>query len=200
MNFSWILGGILLLGFVFGWRKGLLMIVSGIAGLVLELYIAFNYKAQMGEMIEKHTDFTYHVTTFLEKNLSAEGFAVTLPTGSLPESSSQMVGNFFSAPNAFISGLLLSLLSFITLFFLTKLFFRLISRFFTKCLDHTLIGPLNRFLGGVFGLCFVAVIAGIVLIGGTYFWGDGELPYSNLGSFTQIVNQSDLAGFLIDLF
>lgn len=200
MNFSWILGGFLLLGFIFGWRKGLLIIVSGIAGLVLELYIAFNYKAQMGEMIEKYTGFTQWVTAFLEKNLSADRFAATLPTGSLPESSDQMVGNFISAPNAFISGLLLSLLSFITLFLLTKLVIKLISRFFTKCIDHTLIGSLNRFLGGVLGAFFVAVIAVIVLVGGSYFWGDGDLPYFNLGSFTQIINQSDLAGFLIDLF
>ncbi|MEL7567624.1 MAG: CvpA family protein [Dehalobacterium sp.] len=199
MNFSWVLGGFLLLGFIFGWRKGLLRIVSGIAGLVLELYVAFNFNAQMGGIIEKYTGFTQQVTVFLEKYLPLDWFAAALPVEFLPESG-QGVGNFVSAPNTVISGWLLYLLSFITLFFLTKLIFRLITRFFTKCLDHTLIGPLNRFLGGVLGAFFVALIIGVSLVGLSYVLGERDLPGANLGSFNYLVNQSNLAEFLLNLF
>jgi len=200
LNFSWVLGGCLLIGFIFGWRKGLLRIVSGIAGLILELYIAFNFNAQMGRLIEKYTGFTHRVTAFLKEYLPLDGFAAVIPVDYFPESSSQAVGNFVSDPNMVISGWLLYLLSFITLFFLTKLVFSLISRFFTKCLDHTLIGPLNRFLGGLLGVFFVALIIGVSLVGLSYVLGDRDLPGANLGSFTYIVNQSGLADFLLNLF
>lgn len=200
MNYSWILGGCLLLGFIYGWRKGLLRIISGIAGLVLELYIAFNFNAQMGGIIEKYTGFTDRVTVFLAEHLPVDRFAAALPVDYLPESSGQAVGNFLSAPSFAISGLLLYLLSFMILFFLTKLAFSLISRFFTRCLDHTLIGPLNRFLGGILGVFFAALIIGVSLVGLSYVLGDRDLPGANLGSFTYIINQSNLAEFLLNLF
>ncbi|MGI6685496.1 MAG: CvpA family protein [Bacillota bacterium] len=200
MNMNWILAGLLLCGFVIGWRKGLFRIVSGLVGLIIQLYVAFHFNAPMGALIDRHTKFTHWMTSILSEHLPIVNLVSAFPVEFLSKVPHQTVDEFVNAPGYVISGLLLTIISFIVLFFLTKLFFSLVIRVITKCLDHTLIGPLNRLLGGVLGLFFVALIMGVGLLGLSGILGEWDLPGANLGSINQLLNQSDLAGFLLDLF
>lgn len=200
MNLSWLLGGCLLLGFFLGWRKGFLRIISGIAGLMLQLYVAFHFRGSLGEIIEESFDFTSHVSSFLAEHLPVAEFVSVLPIEYLPQSAVHTAGDFISAPYHTISGLVLSILSFAALFFITKLIFSFISCFLTRCLDHTFIGPLNRFLGGVLGALSVSLVVGISLLALSSVFGDWDLPGSSLGSFTSMINQSEIAEFMLNLF
>jgi len=200
MNMNWILAGLLLCGFVLGWRKGLFRIVSGLVGLVIGLYAAFHFNAEMGAFIDRHTGFKAWMTGFLTEHLPVTKFVAAFPVEYLPGLSAEAAGKMVTAPGEAIAGLLLNIISFLVLFFLTKLFFRLVTRFLTRCLDQTLIGPLNRFFGGVLGAFFVALIIGVSLLGISGILGDKVLPGSEGGSISTQIRDSDLASFLLDLF
>lgn len=197
---SWVLGVFLLLGFLFGWRKGLLRIVSGMVGLIVELYVAFHFNEPMRGIIDQYTGFTDRVTLFLSEHFPVAEFVASFPVEFLPKSTAAEVDKIISAPVQAVSALLLYVLSFILLFFLTKLIFRIAGQLLTGSLDHTFMGPVNRFLGGLLGVLFAALVVGIGLTGFSWILGDWNLPGDHLGTFPSLIHQSPVAEFLRGLF
>lgn len=198
MNLNWILAGLLACGFVMGWRKGLFRIISGLAGMIISIYVAFLFNPSLAAIIDESIGFTHRVALFISKYLSVSELAASFPGRLLSQSSLQSADKILAAPGQTIAQFLLYILSFIILLILTKLCLSLVSGILTKCLDRTLIGPLNRLLGGLVGTFFVALIIGVSLLGLSGIFGNR--PGSGGSSLINTINQSDLAGFLLSLF
>jgi len=184
MSFDLVIIGLLILGFLGGWKKGLLSIVSGTVGLVLQIYAAVFYNQWLRQTLDSYFSLTARW---------AEFFSAYAPVSTIFSASS-------SVPNLLAQGLLY-VSSFLILFFGVKFLLRALNSLLTGGLDGTFIGPLNRFLGGVFGLIFTSAILGMIVVFISEFFYRYPIPDDTaLGDFGQVLEKSQIVSFLARFF
>ncbi|ATW26236.1 CvpA family protein [Candidatus Formimonas warabiya] len=201
MTADWVIGGILAAGFFFGWRKGLLRIISGIMGLVLEIYLAVHFSGRVAEAMDQFWGLTEKLTAFFAQHLPVAKLATSFPFNLFAgKQGADQTANFLASPAHYLSGLVLYILSFLLVFLLTKILFNIFGRLLTNGLDHTVMGPLNRFLGGILGVFFAGLIIGIGLMGTSFVLGQPAPSQGILSHFAAALDQSNFALFLEHLF
>ncbi|MGI6711328.1 MAG: CvpA family protein [Bacillota bacterium] len=183
-----ILGG----GFFVGWKRGLIKIVSGHAVLAVQLYAALRFNQWFGRIIDGYFDFTGKCTAFFTQHTGVVDALSTIQE--------KIPGRETLSSPQLITEVLLYFISFILLFILTKLLLKVLILIITKGLDRTLIGPVNRFAGGVLGLSFLGAIAGTIC---TYLsFALNKYPGRSsgfLGSLNEALSESKIIFYLFHL-
>lgn len=199
MALDLVMVGVLALGFLWGWRKGLLGIITGMVGLMLQLYVAVSYNTLFSQAINERFSLMEKWTEYFSQHLFFPRVLQSISI--LPGKSLAGVDSVTSAPAHFLAQLMLHVLSFVLLFIVTRLLFLACTYLLTRVLDTTPVGFLNRFLGGLASLVFV-VAAGVFLL--DVF---GSLPVAPdrestgfLDSLVGSIRQSKIALPLIDFF
>lgn len=186
--------GLLLVGIWYGWKKGLVRLVSGWAGWILRPYIALRFSGsaagffdQQFGLTEKWADYFVQHQALLKvggvfKLILSPFFrlAKNVSGGDPGAASENMLPEVLAQS---LAGILLNILSFILLLILAKWAINLISSLITSGLDHTFVGTLNRFSGGVLSFVFVFIFVGIMLATTAHYAAGSDVGQSGAGGY-----------------
>ncbi len=166
-------------------------ILTGLIGIILEIYVAIHFNSQVAAFIDSFFGFTNHVSLFISQHLPTAKLVSFFPLN--------LFSGFISAPAHFLSEWLLKGISFLLLFMAAKIVVNIIGYLLTKSLDHTFIGHINRFLGGLMGAFFVGLVLGIVIYAASSILGTSDVSYPILSQFTTVFQDSRIMDFLSKL-
>jgi uncharacterized membrane protein required for colicin V production len=164
--------GLLILGFIIGWKKGLIRIISCPLGILVGLYLSVSFADWLGALINSRYDLVAKLNdfflgkTFIVKTGELAMFLLT-PFHGVSRAVTSIVPNFETSlmePTRFLAVLFLYLGSFILIMIAAKIIFNLSVYLITKGLDHTFVGIFNRSAGGLAGLVISLVLCGFIII------------------------------------
>jgi membrane protein required for colicin V production len=137
MNFlDYLILGLLLWGFIAGYRKGLIMILCTLAGVILGGVFALKYMGQAGEKLSGYIHFGLKFSEFL---------------------------------------------SFIIIFTGVYIAFFFLGKSMSKAISLVMLGFVNRFSGGIFGMLKYFVLISIFM---------GLINYYNISLFNEDIKKS----------
>lgn len=203
--------GLLFLGALYGWKKGLVRMISGWMGWLLVPYLAFRFAPILGDILNKNYGFTGKIAAFLAHHqallkigsifnllLMPFNFFIREVTGkggaAAPETAAPAVLAVSLAKG------IVFFLCVILLFFVAKWGLRLVGSIITRGLDHTLIGAVNHLAGGAVSLGVSFILLAVVLLI-TVRLAAGNAGTSDFWAYlNKAFDQSDLADILVQSF
>jgi membrane protein required for colicin V production len=137
MNFlDYLILGLLFWGFIAGYRKGLIMILCTLAGVILGGVFALKYMGQAGEKFSEYIHFGFKFSEFL---------------------------------------------SFVLIFTAVYIVFFFLGKSMSKAISLVMLGFVNRFSGGIFGMLKYFVLISIFM---------GLVNYYNVQLFNEDIRKS----------
>ncbi|MDD2497663.1 MAG: CvpA family protein [Desulfitobacteriaceae bacterium] len=209
MTINLMILGLLILGFIIGWKKGFIRIISCPLGILVGLYLGVNFAGWLGALINTRYDLVAKLNDFfLGKSFIVKigelAMSLLAPFHGVSRAVTSIVPNSDTSlmePTRFLAVLFLYLISFIFLLIAAKIIFNLSVYLITKGLDHTFVGVFNRSAGGLAGLVISLVLCGFIIILFTVLLPTTVLgtESNTLGKMSQTINDSVAAGAVKEL-
>jgi len=182
-----ILAVFLLIGLIWGYKCGIIRCLAGFGSIIISLVLARR--------------FTPYFGNWLNQKIGLEDKLASLPN----EGIWPLFKTFFVSDS--VIGWVMEALAFIILFFIFTWLLRILFGFISKALDATPLGFINRVLGMLVGLVFVALISAAItgwglpaLAFGSKDQDDFMYKANNMFQESKIIRPvtEDFAGWCVD--
>jgi|GEM_PF-657724 len=154
---------ILLISGLTGYKRGFFASMTGIAGTLAGLGIAFLYQNQLAKYLQEHYGLVTWLTTTLEKRLpiTAWGVKQTGLWSSLPGVNDGL--SFIHNQVTELAFLIIGALCFLLLYSISKHLLKFLAAILTKIFDWGILGGINRLAGAGIMLVQNTIIIAVVL-------------------------------------
>lgn len=177
---------ILVIGFIVGARKGLIVSILSIVSLIATLVLSFSFTGKLSELILKYTPIESAISSVVSERLNALDPLTVSIIDKL-----KIAG---MSPGEFLTIRFVNIAAFIVLFLVITVIMSFIKGGIKKTIKSSFLGPIDSVLGGVLGFITWGLVIMVV-----FAFITPVIPLLDSGNqFYTLINGSVISKYLID--